>query len=41
MKNLVEYVKKAFKDYLLHKIWIDDKTKHKAEEKVSDNEEYK
>jgi len=32
--NLVEYVKRAFKDYLLRKIWMDPTTKQHAEEKV-------
>lgn len=34
VKSLIEYVKKGFKNYLLHKIWIDEKTRHSAEEKV-------
>ena len=31
---MIEYVKKAFKIYLLHKTWMDEETKHHAEEKV-------
>ena len=31
---MIEYVKKAFKIYLLHKTWMDEETKRHAEEKV-------
>lgn len=34
IKVLVDYVKKAFKDYLLRKIWMDAKTKQHASGKV-------
>ncbi|XP_053406983.1 endothelin-converting enzyme homolog isoform X2 [Mercenaria mercenaria] len=36
IKSLVIYVKKAFKDYLLRKIWMDPKTKQHASEKIDE-----
>lgn len=36
VKSIVDYVKKGFKNYLLHTIWIDDKTRHRAEEKIEE-----
>ena len=34
VEKMIEYVKKAFKIYLLHKTWMDEETKRHAEEKV-------
>ena len=36
VRHLVEYVKRAFKDYLLRKIWLDPSTKSHAAAKVSE-----
>lgn len=36
IKGLVDYVKKAFKDYLLRKIWMDSKTKQHAAGKIDE-----
>ncbi|XP_052269656.1 endothelin-converting enzyme homolog isoform X4 [Dreissena polymorpha] len=36
IKGLVEYVKRAFRDYLLRKIWMDPVTKANAEKKLNE-----
>ncbi|KAL3865324.1 hypothetical protein ACJMK2_006924 [Sinanodonta woodiana] len=36
IKQLVDYIKRAFKDYLLRNIWIDDKTQALAAKKIDE-----